>query len=648
MKTQKKANHKKWLASLMSIFLMCPFATYGSVDTDDMVDFSVNDDQVTIIFKTVGTYNLALTFTDNNGLTHYIDKQVNITTLSGDKPDIRIDSRARDSSEDERTVSLNCGNITQSDAIDIVQATANRDKTHMLMQFENEPSRADRDELKTQGINLLDSAAEFSYWVSIDGNSTASQAPDTIQIAGGIKWAWIPTTACKVAEAIDNNNFPDNARYDDGTVRVHIMVFGDVLQADVETAISNLAQKLAQKIEVLEWVGEDMLVVRTSLEAIDHLATLDEIKWMEPAPPPNTIDVDETNGDTSVNTVELQCGNITQSNTIDIVQATANRDKTHMLMQFENEPSRADRDELKTQGINLLDSAAEFSYWVSIDGNSTASQAPDTIQIAGGIKWAWIPTTACKVAEAIDNNNFPDNARYDDGTVRVHIMVFGDVSQVDVETAISNLAQKLDQRIDVLNWVGIDVLVVRTSLEAINHLAALDEIKWIEPAPPPNTIDVDETNGDTSVNVVKGITIDTNGQVTTDTDTTFSSKVCVSNWKATLNESDTVDIQGTITVDQNHVGQTADMVVVARQPLINEQSLLFMLNTEKVFVLWDFNVATLEPFTKDDNLKLEAVQSLNVFQSSSLPMGIWSLYFGYRLQDGTVVVNSQSIDMTIK
>ncbi|OQY43082.1 MAG: hypothetical protein B6242_15450 [Anaerolineaceae bacterium 4572_78] len=290
---------------------------------------------------------------------------------------------------------------------------------------------------------------------------------------------------------------------------------------------------------------------------------------MEPAPPPNTIDVDETNGDTSVNTVELQCGNITQSNTIDIVQATANRDKTHMLMQFENEPSRADRDELKTQGINLLDSAAD-------------------------------------------------------------------------------LAQKLDQRIDVLNWVGIDVLVVRTSLEAINHLAALDEIKWIEPAPPPNTIDVDETNGDTSVNVVKGITIDTNGQVTTDTDTTFSSKVCVSNWKATLNESDTVDIQGTITVDQNHVGQTADMVVVARQPLINEQSLLFMLNTEKVFVLWDFNVATLEPFTKDDNLKLEAVQSLNVFQSSSLPMGIWSLYFGYRLQDGTVVVNSQSIDMTIK
>ncbi len=453
MKTQKKANHKKWLASLMSIFLMCSFATYaqelkvtsvntsGSVDTDETVDFSVNDDQVTITFKTAGTYNLAVTFTDSNASTHRIEKQVNVTTLSGDKREIQNDSMARDSSEEDRTVELKCGKITKSDAIDIVEATANRDKTHMLMQFENDPLRADMEELKTQGINMLDKVAKFFYWVSIDGSSTASQAPDTIQIAGGIKWAWIPTTECKVAEAIINNNFPENTKYDDGTVIVHILVFDDVSQADVKKAIDDLAQK----IEVLEWIGEDVLVVRTSLKAIDHLAALDEIKWIEPAPPPNTT---------------------------------------------------------------------------------------------GG------------------------------------------------------------------------------------------------------------PNGETSVNVVKAMAIDANGPVTAET--TFSSKVCVSNWKATLNESDTVEIQGTIIVDPNHVGQAANMVVVARQPLINKKSLWFMLNTEKVFVPWDFDVATLEPFTKDDSLTLEAVQSVNVFQSSSLPMGIWSMYFGYRLADGTVVVNSQPIDMTIK
>jgi hypothetical protein len=464
MKTQKKANHKKWLASLMPIFLMCSFATYaqelkvtsvntsGSVDTDDTVDFSVKDDQVTMTFKTTGTYNLAVTFTDSNGLTHHIEKQFNVTTLLGEKREKEIDSVTQDPSEEDRTVELKHCKITESDGINIVEATTNRDKTHMLMQFENEPSIADIAKLKQQGINLLNKAADFSYWVSINGNSTASQKPKTIQTAGGIKWAWIPTPECKKAEAIDNNDFPDNTKYDDGTVRVHIMVFDDVLQADVEKAINDLTQKndndLVQKIEVLK-------------------------------------------------------------------------------------------------------------------------------------------------------------------------------------------------KIEVLEWNSEDVLVVvRTPLEAIDYLAALDEVKWIEPAPPPNTID--------SVNVVNAIAIGAEFKPVA-TGTTFSSRVCVSNWKATLNESDTVDIQGTINVDLNDVGETVDMVVVARQPLIDKKSQWFMLNTEKVFVPWDdFDMTTLEPFIKDDSLTLEAVQSVNIFQSSSLPMGIWSMYFGYRLPDGTVVVNSQPIDMTIK
>jgi hypothetical protein len=344
-------------------------------------------------------------------------------------------------------------------------------------------------------------------------------------------------------------------------------------------------------------------------------------------------------------TVEPKCGDINESDAINIVKETANREKTHMLMQFENGPLLDDdSEELEKQGINLLIGSPDLSYWVSINGNTTASQAPDTIQTAGGIKWAWIPPIACKVAEAIDNNNFPENTKYDDDTVKVYITVFGDVLRADAETAISNLAQKLTQEIEVLEWMNKDTLIVRTPLEAIDHLAILDEIKWIEPAPPPNT--TGGPNGETSVNAVKAMAIDANGKVTTDTDTMFSSKVCVSNWKATLNESDTVDIQGTITVEPNHVRQAADMVVVARQPLINKKSLWFMLNTEKVFVPWDSNVATLEPFTKNDNLTLEAEQHLDIFQSSSLPIGIWYLYFGYRLDD-TVVVNYQPIEMII-
>jgi hypothetical protein len=111
------------------------------------------------------------------------------------------------------------------------------------------------------------------------------------------------------------------------------------------------------------------------------------------------------------------------------------------------------------------------------------------------------------------------------------------------------------------------------------------------------------------------------------------------------------------TVDPVHVGQSADIVVVAMyQPFINTDlptptsalgdPLFFMLEKNGDIHLWDLDFDNLIPF---DSVTLEAVQKIPMYQKP-LPVttGSVQMFFGYRLlADGTLVHSLQPIDITI-
>jgi len=261
-------------------------------------------ERMTITFKEEGRYDIALTVIDNDGLTDTTaEKEIIVTN---EEPDIRPtltkhtrqrDRDARDSSDEQSTLLFKRGSFTleslesdlnsyQAAEIATDSTTFEEGKHHKLMRFDRSLILKDLNELQARGIKVLSAVSKYVYWVSLNHNIIASDASTLATSNVIIKAVGILPTQFKIAEAIDNNNFPDNARYDDGTVRVHVMIFDDISQPDAKQAIDNLAQG----IQVLKWIGRDVLVVRTLPENIYDLAELDEIKWMEPAPPPNVVD----------------------------------------------------------------------------------------------------------------------------------------------------------------------------------------------------------------------------------------------------------------------------------------------------------------------------------------------------------------------
>jgi hypothetical protein len=116
--------------------------------------------------------------------------------------------------------------------------------------------------------------------------------------------------------------------------------------------------------------------------------------------------------------------------------------------------------------------------------------------------------------------------------------------------------------------------------------------------------------------------------------------------QATLNLSDTVDVSGDIQVNAADVGTTAGIFVYAEATLPPAtDKVYFMLGEGLTISVWDKNPANLVMFMP--NVMLGALQSVPIYNGNFIYPGTLKVYFGYRLEDGTLVQNSQPIDIVI-
>lgn len=114
---------------------------------------------------------------------------------------------------------------------------------------------------------------------------------------------------------------------------------------------------------------------------------------------------------------------------------------------------------------------------------------------------------------------------------------------------------------------------------------------------------------------------------------------------------DGVQVSGLITVDPQHVGQVADVIVYAAYRPIDhslENPVYFMLDENLGIHVWDENPIHLVSFMKaasSDEASGEI--PVTVYDGKFILPGILNISIGYRLLDGTLVVNSKTIDVTI-
>lgn len=132
------------------------------------------------------------------------------------------------------------------------------------------------------------------------------------------------------------------------------------------------------------------------------------------------------------------------------------------------------------------------------------------------------------------------------------------------------------------------------------------------------------------------------------TDSLFMGGISVNNQafqrQVTQDLSDTVEIQGVISVDPADVGKTADIFVYIDAETASGRVDL-VLSQDKI-LLWDGNLKNLVPMI--NNVSLAAVQPVAVYQGTFQATGHLRIYFGYGLADGTLVFNSQPLETTIE
>ncbi len=109
--------------------------------------------------------------------------------------------------------------------------------------------------------------------------------------------------------------------------------------------------------------------------------------------------------------------------------------------------------------------------------------------------------------------------------------------------------------------------------------------------------------------------------------------------KDKLQPDDLLFIQGIITPDNEHIGETADVFVIAGYIpfLYSNMQLFYLRDNQGEFLPWDGTPASIVAFTR--NITLSKTQVVNIYTGQPATTGTLDIWFGYRLKDGTIVVN---------
>jgi hypothetical protein len=117
----------------------------------------------------------------------------------------------------------------------------------------------------------------------------------------------------------------------------------------------------------------------------------------------------------------------------------------------------------------------------------------------------------------------------------------------------------------------------------------------------------------------------------------------------TLNRTDKATINGEITVDPQHVGQLAQLILVATHNQsceANADKVFYMVDTMGNIIGWNQNLEELVAF--QDNVILQSQQSVKLYDDQLPASGCIEVYFGYLLADGVIVVNENNLYLVVE
>ncbi|MEJ2737062.1 MAG: S8 family serine peptidase [Anaerolineae bacterium] len=173
-------------------------------------------------------------------------------------------------------------------------------------------------------------------------------------------------------------------------------------------------------------------------------------------------------------------------------QAAAGAGRRHILLQFDDVPSDAQRAALENAGVRLLAYLPNHAWFASLPGGLSL-QHPGLATV----RWMGAIQAADRTAPILRQPGARQALLDGQGQLGLDVRFFSDVEPGQAVTLLRAHDATIEEKAADFNRYA-----VRIDPEVLDLLAKEDDVQWIAPAPPPKATDNDGTRAQTSVDIV--------------------------------------------------------------------------------------------------------------------------------------------------
>ncbi|RKZ81170.1 MAG: hypothetical protein DRR16_22585 [Candidatus Parabeggiatoa sp. nov. 3] len=158
---------------------------------------------------------------------------------------------------------------------------------------------------------------------------------------------------------------------------------------------------------------------------------------------------------------------------------------------------------------------------------------------------------------------------------------------------------------------------------------------------PPDSTDTPEPTNPLDLIGAIGMGIDAEGnpiETTASFSGTITTETGLSGNDLTINLTDNIDIYVTVQVDNAHIDETADILMVVAIP-INDKTVIYYMREGTAWEEWPGEIALLAAAEKTVTLPETLTRTLFQGNLNQLPATSYIFYMGYRLKNGHIIFN---------